>query len=319
MVNPVASVTARIKSAARELGFAHAGIARAEALEPEGMRLLEWLRSGRHAGMAYMERDPRRRSDPREVLPGARSVISVSANYYTPQIHPEDAAIARISRYAWGDDYHDVLLPRLRALEERVKELVPDAETRGYVDTGPVMDKAWAVRAGIGWLGKHGNVITRDRGSWVFLATILTTAALEYDVPIADFCGSCTRCIDACPTAAIPEPYVVDANRCIPYLTIELKGDDIPGVEDMDFKSWIFGCDICQDVCPWNSFAVPSGETAFAPRPRSLDTRIEDVLVMGGEEFRERFRKSPVARTKHSGLRRNARILLRQRESHGST
>jgi epoxyqueuosine reductase len=319
MVNATAAISADIKSAARELGFAHAGIARAEALEPEGMRLLEWLQRGWHAGMDWMARDPQRRVDPREVLPGARSVISVSANYYTPHAHPEDPAIARISRYAWGDDYHDVLLPRLRALEERVKELVPDADTRGYVDTGPVMDKAWAVRAGIGWLGKHGNVITRDRGSWVFLATIITTAALEYDAPINDFCGSCTLCIDACPTAAIAEPYVIDANRCIPYLTIELKGDDIPGGEEMDFKSWMFGCDICQDVCPWNSFAVPSDEHAFAPRPRALDTRIEDVLAMDGDEFRERFRKSPVSRAKHAGLRRNARILLRQRESHRST
>ena len=262
MVTPARSAAARIKERAFALGFDHAGIARAEALEPENMHLLAWLRNGYHAGMAYMAKDPARRADPATVLPGARSVISVTANYYSPLAGRERDDDVRFSRYAQGADYHDVLLPRLRALEDAVREEMPGAECRSYVDTGPVMDKAWAVRAGIGWLGKHANVITRDKGSWLFLGTMLTTAVLECDAPIADFCGSCTRCMDACPTQAIVAPRIVDSNNCIPYLTIELKGDEIPRGSELDFQGWIFGCDICQDVCPWNRFAPLSTEPA---------------------------------------------------------
>ena len=316
MVMTPAEFSLHIKRHARDLGFTHVGIARAEDLAPEGELLREWLDRGYHAGMKWMTRDPERRSDPREVLPGARSVVAVAMNYYSPEQHAAGPDQGKISRYAWGDDYHDILEKRLFQLEEQMHALLPDAQTRRYADTGPVMDKAWAVRAGIGWLGKHSNVITRDRGSWVFLGEILTTAQLEYDRPIADFCGTCTACIEACPTDAIVEPYVVDANRCISYLTIEHRGEHIPGASRWDFHNWVFGCDICQDVCPWNSFAVQTAENGFAPREGNLRPDLHELAEIEDSAFRERFRKSPVKRCKPSGMRRNARTVLAQRESH---
>lgn len=311
-----AELTTHVKRHARDLGFTHVGIARAEELEPEGGLLREWLDRGYHAGMHWMTRDPGRRSDPRRVLPGAHSVIAVAMNYYSPETHTDDPGQGKISRYAWGDDYHDILEQRLQKLEGKLCTLLPDAQTRRYVDTGPVMDKAWAVRAGIGWLGKHSNVITKDHGSWVFLGEILTTAQFEYNSPIADFCGSCTACIEACPTGAIVEPYVVDANRCISYLTIEHRGEHIPGASEWDFHNWVFGCDICQDVCPWNSFASETAEKDFAPREGSRQPDLHALANIEDADFRERFRKSPVKRCKPSGLRRNARTVLAQRESH---
>jgi len=308
--------SADIKRKARDLGFTHVGIASAQGLEPEGALLREWLDRGYHAGMAWMTRDPHRRSDPREVMPGARSVIAVAMNYFSPEQHSSAREHGKISRYAWGEDYHDILERRLALLEEELRVLFPDARTRRYVDTGPVMDKAWAVRAGIGWLGKHSNVITRDLGSWVFLGEILTTVEFEYDRPIADFCGTCTACIEACPTGAIVEPYVVDANRCISYLTIEHRGEDIPGATQWDFQNWVFGCDVCQDVCPWNSFSEESTEPAFSPREGNLRPGLRALTEITDEAFRERFRKSPVKRCKPSGMRRNARTVLTQHESH---
>lgn len=313
-----AELTRRIKQRARELGFTHVGIAEAQELETEGVLLHEWLGRGYHAGMAWMGRDPGRRSDPREVLDGARSVIALAMNYYSPEQHSTGVDHGKISRYAWGDDYHDILEARLTQLEEELRTMLPDARTRRYADTGPVMDKAWAVRAGIGWLGKHSNVITRDFGSWVFLGEILTSAELEYDRQIADYCGTCTACIEACPTDAIVEPYVVDANRCISYLTIEHRGDDIPGAEQWDFQNWVFGCDICQDVCPWNSFAKESPEQGFSPREEALQPDLRELAGIEDDLFRDRFRKSPVKRCKPEGMRRNARTVLAQHESYGT-
>ena len=310
------TVTDRLRREAHALGFSHFGVAPVGAMEQEQRLLEAWLAAGRHGGMAWMERDPTRRCDPRRVLEGARSVISVAMNYYSPEEHATDPDIAKISRYAWGSDYHDLLGERLERLERCIAEALPEERTRRYVDTGPVMDKAWAVRAGIGWLGKNGNVITRDLGSWIFLGEILTTAVLEYDTPIGDFCGSCTRCLEACPTEAIVEPCVVDARKCISYLTIEHRGEHEAQWREADFRNWVYGCDICQDVCPWNSFAQPTGEAAFTPRPWNLSPRIEELAEIDDETFRERFRKSPIKRTKAEGLRRNARTLLAQRESH---
>ncbi|MBR9974036.1 MAG: tRNA epoxyqueuosine(34) reductase QueG [Bacteroidetes bacterium] len=298
------------------LGFSHFGIAPAGEMEEEHRLLEAWLAAGRHGNMAWLEKDPSRRCDPTRVLEGARSVISVAMNYYSPEAHDENPDIAKISRYAWGSDYHDLIGERLERLERRIAEELPGERTRRYVDTGPVMDKAWAVRSGIGWLGKNGNVITRDLGSWVFLGEILTTAVLEYDRPIEDYCGSCTRCLEACPTEAIVEPYVVDARKCISYVTIELRGEHEAQWHKADFQNWVFGCDICQDVCPWNSFAQPTGEVSFAPRAWNLTPRTQDLADIDDETFREHFRKSPVKRTKAEGLRRNARTLLAQRESH---
>lgn len=316
MVNDTAQLTDHIRRRAKSLGFTHVGCAPAGAMKPEGDRLREWLGRGYQAGMGWMERDPTRRTDPREILPGAQSVIAVAMNYYVPEHHEQDPDAAKISRYAWGDDYHDIIDARLKNLEEEISALSPDANTRRYVDTGPVMDKAWAVRAGIGWLGKHSNVITRDMGSWVFLGEILTTLSLAYDEPIQDYCGTCTACLEACPTGAIVEPYVVDANRCISYLTIEHRGETIPGAERWDFENWVFGCDICQDVCPWNSFAQPTGESGYEPRAGNVHPSLRALADIDDDEFRERYRNSPVKRCKPSGMRRNARTVLAQRESH---
>jgi epoxyqueuosine reductase len=317
MVNRDAA--ASLKSRARALGFSHVGIASAASLAHESEHLRAWLSCGYEAGMSWLGNDTDRRADPARVLPGARSVIVLGYNYYSPERHSDDAGVGKISRYAWGDDYHHVLPPLLAELESTLRELVPGALSRSYVDTGPVMEKAWAARAGIGWLGKHTNIITRDHGSWIFLGVILTTAELACDAPAVDRCGSCARCIDACPTQAIVAPYVLDARRCIPYLTIELKGDAIPGGEDMDFRRWIFGCDICQDVCPWNSFSRPTRESRFFPRPELLSLRLEEMEHMAQPRFSGLFRRSPVKRAKLSGLRRNARTVVRQQASKTST
>ncbi len=319
VVNGAISLTARLRTEALALGFSHVGFAPAVPLEQESIHLNAWLNAGYHAGMQWLEKDPARRSDPRQVLEGTESVMSVAMNYFTPMEHSRRTGDARISRYAWGDDYHDLLGSRLAALEEVIRAELPHARTRRYVDTGPVMDKAWAVRSGIGWLGKHGNVITRDRGSWIFLGEILTTAKLEYDAPMEDYCGSCTRCLEACPTQAIVRPYVVDSARCLSYLTIEHRGEFPEEVAALDFSGWAYGCDTCQDVCPWNSFAQPSAEAGFEPRSWNVAPRVESLAELSVEEFRERYRGSPVKRTKVEGMRRNARTLLRQQESHTDT
>ncbi len=307
--------SAAIRDLAFGLGFSHVGFAAAAALANERIGLEQWLASGYQADMRWMERDVDKRCDPSLVLPGARSVISVAMNYYTAPQHLQDADVARISRYAWGDDYHDIIGEKLKLLEQGIRELVPDAQTRRYVDTGPVMDKAWAVRAGIGWLGKNANVITRDLGSWVFLGEVLTTIDLEYDTPISDYCGSCTSCLEACPTQAIVAPAVIDSNRCISWLTIECRDDELPLSEDMRLDNWVFGCDVCQDVCPWNSFARETGEQAFQPRPGNTALLLTELSEISDEAFRERFRRSPVKRSKPSGLRRNARTVLARKES----
>jgi epoxyqueuosine reductase len=311
-----AEMSERIRRKGRHLGFSHVGFARAEKLEREAGLLREWLGRGYQAGMQWMERNIARRIDPREIVEGAESVICLAMNYYTPHAHSEQKTHGKISRYAWGDDYHDVMGERLQELEDWLQREFPGVRTRRYVDTGPVMEKAWAVRAGIGWLGKHSNVITRDRGSWVFLGEVITTLPLDYDDAIDDYCGTCTACIDACPTGAIPEPYVVDSKRCIPYLTIEYRGEELPSESHGGLGRWVFGCDICQDVCPWNSFAIETGENAFEPREGALQPGLRDLSEISDDEFRARFRGSPVARAKARGLRRNARTVLSQQESY---
>ncbi len=305
-------LTNTIKAGARALGFSKVGIARAEALTLEGKSLAEWLRRGYHGTMGWMEKDPERRADPRAIVNGARSVISVAMNYYAEAAHHSDPTRGKISRYAWGDDYHILLTERLESLVACIKQERPEAAIRLYVDTGPVMDKAWAVRAGIGWLGKHTNVITKEFGSWVFLGEIITDLELVYDEPMADFCGSCRACIDACPTDAIVEPYVLDANRCISYLTIEHKGEI---QEDLAprLENWVYGCDICQDVCPWNSIQQATTEEAFQPRADNLAPRLDELGNLTQEEFTERFRRSPIKRTKRQGLARNANAVAKSR------
>ncbi|HEX9829966.1 MAG TPA: tRNA epoxyqueuosine(34) reductase QueG [Bacteroidota bacterium] len=308
------SLTQKIKLRAFELGFAKVGIARAEALTEEGKHLSEWLNRGYHGTMEWMEKNVEKRSDPRTIVPNAKSVVCVAMNYFTDTQHPVDPAVGRISRYAWGDDYHIVVTERLRQLFNDIRAFAPEVNGKLYVDTGPVMDKAWAVRAGIGWLGKHTNVITKEYGSWVFLGEIILDVVLEYDEPITDFCGSCTACIEACPTDAITEPYVLDSTKCISYLTIEHRGPILNELKP-HLENWIYGCDICQDVCPWNKFQQPTEEQSFQPRKENIAPRLSELVEITQAEFSERFRKSPMKRTKRDGLVRNAGAVLEGQES----
>jgi epoxyqueuosine reductase len=303
------SSTHRLKIKAAELGFSEIGIARAELLNEEENHLREWLALGYHGSMHWIERDSGKRLDVTKILPNAKSVICVALNYYTPAQHSSTPALGKISRYAWGNDYHIVLMKRLEKLYECIQSEIPGVKGKIYVDTGPVMDKVWAARAGIGWLGKHTNIITRKFGSWVFLGEILIDAELEYDAPMSDLCGTCTACLDACPTHAIVQPYVLDANKCISYLTIEHRGE-LPKDIVTHFQNWIYGCDICQDVCPWNRFQNETDEPAFQPREENIAPNLTELAELSQEEFSRRFRKSPIKRTKHSGLTRNAQAVI---------
>jgi epoxyqueuosine reductase len=312
--HPMTNLTRQIKSRALELGFASVGIARAESLTKEGSRLREWLNRGYQGTMDWMAETVEKRVDPRSIVPDAQSVVCVAMNYYTDFRHSREDSLGKISRYAWGDDYHAIVTERLRQLLGYVLEQVPGANGKLYVDTGPVMDKAWAVRAGVGWLGKHTNVITKESGSWVFLGEIILDVALDYDEPIADFCGSCTACIDACPTTAITEAYVLDSNKCISYLTIEHRGPISTEVAS-HFENWVYGCDICQDVCPWNRFQQPSTESAFEPREWNLAPVLTELATISQERFTEQYRKSAMKRTKRDGLIRNAQAVLESSKS----
>jgi epoxyqueuosine reductase len=302
------TLTEDIRRKALELGFVKFGVARADALADESVRLQEWLHRGYHASMEWMGKNSDKRMDPRVLVPGARSVIVVAENYFVPTAHHPSADEGKISRYAWGDDYHLHTTTRIQSLFDCITQAAPEMDGRYYVDTGPVMEKAWAARAGLGWQGKHTNLITKDYGSWVFLGTIITTLELEYDEPIGDWCGTCTACIDACPTDAIVEPYVVDAAKCISYQTIEHRGpiDDALGAQ---FEGWVYGCDICQDVCPWNRFAQATSREEYAPRPGNVTPRLDELIGMTQEEFSRRFAKSAIKRTKRAGLKRNAELI----------
>lgn len=284
------------------------GFAPAERMEREADLFQEWLGRGHHGTMEWIARNNDKRRDVRQILPSARSVIVVARNYYTPHQHSSQPDHAKISRYAWGRDYHNILPKKLKQLHRYIQTLEPNAESRWYVDTGPILEKQWAVRAGLGWMGKHTNIINRGMGSWLFLGVLISSLELEYDSPIGDFCGSCTRCLDACPTNAFPQPYLLDATRCISYVTIEqLPKEEIPTEYGQQMENWVFGCDICQQVCPWNRFQQPTTEPDFQPRPGVLDLTVEQVRAMSDEEFQERFQGSPVRRAKAEGFRRNGR------------
>ncbi|HYN83731.1 MAG TPA: tRNA epoxyqueuosine(34) reductase QueG [Pyrinomonadaceae bacterium] len=312
--------SALIKERALCEGFQKVGIVRAEPLDAEGARLREWLARGFHGEMAWMARDAERRTDPSLFLPGARSVVVVAHNYYTPHEHARRDDIAsdelseatgKVSRYAWGDDYHDVVGEKLRRLLAWIREEWPGAEGKVCVDAQPTMDKAWAARAGLGWIGKHTNLITREYGSWVFLGELVLDIELAYDdAPSEDHCGTCTLCIESCPTGAITEAYVVDSRRCISYATIELRAPELPAEVASSLDGWLYGCDICQDVCPWNRFEQPTREPRFEPRPDSVSAPLEDILSLTPDTYAARFRRSPVKRAKLAGLQRNARALL---------
>jgi len=299
---------------AKQVGFDLVGFAKAEILFEESGQLAEWLEKKRHAGMEYMEKNFEKRKDVTKILPGAKSVISLGLNYYASDSYSKDnsngkdcLSVGKVSRYAWGKDYHLIIWAMLDELEEELKNIDPNFESISYVDTGPVMDKAWAVRSGIGWLGKHTNVINREIGSWFFIANIITNSEFHYSDQIPDFCGSCTACIDECPTDAIIQEYVVDANKCISYLTIENKGG-ISAEFNGKFDNWLFGCDICQDVCPWNQkFPVETLIKDFHPQYKELG--LDEVNVMNEETFKAKFRTSPIKRAKLNGLKRNASFL----------
>jgi len=292
---------------AKSIGFDLVGFAKVKSLDKESENLQEWLNKSYQAGMEYMQKNFDKRKDVKQILPNAKSVISLALNYYTADSYSSDKSSGKISRYAWGKDYHLIVWAMLDELEEELKKVDSEFESISYVDTGPVMDKAWAVRAGIGWLGKHTNVIDREIGSWFFIANIITNYEFDYSEQIEDFCGSCTACLDACPTDAIVEEYVVDANKCISYLTIENK-KEISEEFRGKFDNWLFGCDICQDVCPWNQkFPVESLFKDFHPQNKEL--KLNEVLEISEEKFKEKFRTSPIKRAKLKGLKRNAAFL----------
>jgi epoxyqueuosine reductase len=301
---------AALKAEARRLGFDACGISKAERLDDEAARLEQWLTEGRQGTMGWMERNFDKRVDPRELVPGAASVVSVLHNYYQPTSHAPGDDLGKISRYAWGDDYHDVLKERLFLLYNWLDEHLGGIGGRAFVDSAPVLDKAWARRSGLGWIGKHTNLINRSLGSYFFIGELIVDVPLPPDGPIPDYCGTCTRCIDACPTDAIYRPYAVDANRCISYLTIEHRADDIPPALQPDIGNWIFGCDICQDVCPWNKFKRPTQEPRYLPRPGMADTELRAWAELDLEAFRRRFRKNPVKRAKFEGFMRNVRMAI---------
>lgn len=298
-----------IRSIAEDFGFGLCGFARAEELHQESEMLLDWLEHGYQAGMAYMERNQDKRKNPALIIEGVCSVISLGMIYNTPYKHNTDSGRGKISRYGWGDDYHELMWERLEKMCLKIKEVYPDFSYKYYVDTGPVMDKAWAVRAGLGWRGKHTNIINREKGSWFFIANIFTNIELKEDIAVEDFCGSCTACIDACPTKAIVQPWQVDAGKCISYLTIENKGEISPQFNGQ-FEGWIFGCDICQDVCPWNNkFGAVTAEESFQPRNDETSLSLEYISELDNKQFRDRFSGSPLLRAKLKGLKRNAEFL----------
>jgi len=300
---------------AKQLGFDIVGFAKADLLNKESKKLEEWLDKGYQASMGYMERNLYKRNNVKEILSSAKSVISLGLNYYSPEIYYNDIdkgkiclPAGKVSRYAWGKDYHLIIWQKLNELETSLKEIDPEFESLSYVDTGPVMDKAWAVRAGIGWLGKHSNVINPDFGSWFFIATIITNYEFDYSEIISDHCGTCTACMDACPTKAIVDEYVVDANKCISFQTIENKAEisiELKG----KFDNWIFGCDTCQDVCPWNQkFSQNTFVKEFYPKSKEIT--YDEVMRLNNQTFEEKFGESPIKRTKLKGLQRNAKFLF---------
>lgn len=292
---------------AKQFGFDLVGFAKADLLENETGKLQLWLDKGYQASMDYMERNFSKRKNVKEILPNAKSIISLAINYYTPENHSDLKKTGKVSRYAWGKDYHLIIWQKLDELETELNKINPEFESLSYVDTGPVMDKVWAVRSGLGWMGKHTNVINPDIGSWFFIANIITNYDFESSEIITDHCGTCTACLDACPTNAIVDEYVVDANKCISYHTIENK-NEIPVELKGKFDNWIFGCDICQEVCPWNiKFSIITSLKDFYPTTKELN--VEEVLQMDEKSFKKRFSDSPIKRTKLKGLQRNARFL----------
>ncbi|CAA0219811.1 tRNA epoxyqueuosine(34) reductase QueG [Tenacibaculum maritimum] len=296
-----------IKEQAKRLGFLDCGIAKATFLEEEAFGLEQWLANGFHGEMHYMENHFDKRLDPRLLVDGAKSVISLSYNYYPPKAQKEDSY--KISKYAYGEDYHQVIKTKLRELLSLIHDEIGEVSGRAFVDSAPVLERAWAKKTGLGWTGKNTLLIQKQQGSFFFLAELIIDLELAYDDPfVTDHCGRCTRCIDACPTNAILPNSTIDGSKCISYVTIELK-DQIPAPFKDKMEGWMFGCDICQDVCPWNRFSKAHSEPLFLPKEHLLEMTKRDWEEVTEETFRKVFKKSPVKRTKFSGLTRNIRFL----------
>lgn len=308
--------TRLVRQEASRLGFESCGFARAGFMEEEARELEDWLKKDKHGHMQWMENHFDKRVDPTKLVPGAKSVVSVLCSYHQPEMaarHVEDEENPKISKYALGEDYHFVMKDKLRQLFEFTKQINGGLEGRVFVDSAPVMDKAWAKRAGLGWMGKHTNILNRKQGSWFFIAEMIVDAEFDYDSPTTDHCGSCTRCIDACPTDAITEPYKVDGSKCISYFTIELR-EEIPSEYHSKLGNWIFGCDICQDVCPWNRKAQPGSEERLFAREPLLSQNLEYWEELDVMEYRKLFKKNPVKRTKLNGLKRNISAVKKNLE-----
>lgn len=299
------SLSKIIKEKSYDFGFSYCGISKAEFLEEEAPRLEAWLKSNKQGEMSYMNNHFDKRLDPRELVPGSKSVISLLYNYSTSNQQKEDTY--KVSKYAYGVDYHFVVKSKLKDLVSELKSIIGDFHCRVFVDSAPVMDKVWAKKSGLGWIGKNSNLIHPKSGSYFFIAEIICDLELNYDGPIKDYCGTCTRCIDACPTEAIT-PYVVDGSKCISYLTIELK-NQIPESFSDKLNDWIFGCDICMDVCPWNRFSKPHNEPLFYPSQPFLDMSKTDWEELSDEVFKQLFKNSPIMRTKKTGINRNINFV----------
>lgn len=304
------TATSLIKSEAKRLGFSHTGISSACFLEQEAPRLEQWLKNNMHGKMSYMERNFDKRLDPRLLVDGAKSVVSFVLNYF-PEATQNDPEAPKISRYAYGKDYHLVIKEKLFQLLNFIRENIGEVNGRAFVDSAPVLDKAWAQKSGLGWIGKNSNLINPKNGSYFFIAELILDIELEPDLPITDYCGTCTKCIDACPTQAIIKPYVVDGSKCISYFTIELK-DAFPESLKNTFDDWVFGCDVCQEVCPWNRFSKTTQEPAFHPREGLLEMSKSDWYEITEDVFNKVFKDSAVQRTGFEGLKRNLEFLKGQ-------
>ncbi|MBN9294589.1 MAG: tRNA epoxyqueuosine(34) reductase QueG [Flavobacteriia bacterium] len=296
-----------VKEIAYELGFSFCGISKAGFLEEEAPRLEKWLNNGRHGKMAYMENHFDKRLDPTKLVEGSKSVVSLLLNYFPS--HNQNAESYKISKYAYGQDYHDVIKNKLRLFLQEIRNRIGEVDGRVFVDSAPVMDKVWAQKSGLGWVGKNGNLIRPQNGSFFFIAELIIDLELQPDGPIKDYCGTCSKCMDSCPTGALDIPYVVDGSKCISYLTIELKDELFSAEFNGKMQNWMFGCDICQDVCPWNRFSKPHSIVEFEPKADLLDMKYKDWEEMTQELFSKLFTGSAVKRTKFSGLKRNIEFL----------
>ena len=297
-----------VKEAAHQLGFSYCGIARAEQLDEDARRLEAWLRQGMHGSMRYMENHFDLRIDPRKLVPGAKSVITLLQNYYPEQ--KQETGIPKIAKYAYGQDYHDVIRAKLHSFLAQINGSIGEIQGRGFVDSAPVLERTWAVKSGAGWIGKNGNLINKQTGSFYFIATLIVDIALQYDDPLAkDFCGSCRKCIEACPTEAIGNNKVIDGSKCISYFTIELKDALIPEQMKGKFDNWLFGCDVCQDICPWNRFSKAHSEPAFIPIPEILNLGTREWEALSEDAFARIFKGSPIKRAKYKGIKRNLSFI----------